>query len=63
MVDFLSFGFLPYLVCASEVTINVHQDVSASTYFVFFSWLHSLHAALPFFSFHSVSFVALLYFE
>ena len=28
MVGFLSFGFLPYLVCASEVTVDVHQGIS-----------------------------------
>ena len=36
MVDFLSFGFLPYLVRASKVTNNVLQDVSACPSFMFF---------------------------
>ena len=62
MVDFLSFGFLPYLVCASEVTDNVHQDISACTYFVFSPGC-ILYMRLSPFSFHSFSSVALRCFE
>ena len=67
MVDFLSFGFLPSLVCASKMTDNVHQDVSACAYF-FFSlslslWVAFFTCGSPLFSFHLVSFVALRYFE
>ena len=40
MVDLISFVFLPNLVCASEVTADVHQCVSACLSFMFFSGLH-----------------------
>ena len=42
--------FLPSLVCASEVTADVHQCVSACPSFMFSPGGISLHAALPFFS-------------
>ena len=43
----LFIGFLPYLVCFSEVTDDVHQGIAACTSF-FFRGCISLHAALPF---------------
>ena len=49
MVDIFSFVFLPNLVCASEVTNDVHQGVSASTSFMFSPGCISLHVACPFF--------------
>ena len=49
MVDIISFVFLPNLVCASEVSDDVRQGVSACTSFMFSPGCISLHVALPFF--------------
>ena len=45
----LSFGFLPYLVCSSEVTDDVHQGIAACTSFVFFLRVAYLYMRLSLF--------------